>query len=105
MAKTIGTNINTNTDANSDTFSIGSVTAVDIIQDNSGAPWSSIEVTSDGNKTLFVRLRPAGSDNNKDGRRVEPGQTVTVVKDGNYTGVISAIFDSGVARDVNVVYF
>ena len=62
-----------------------------------------ILVTNDGSQPLWVRKRSAASDNDKDGRRISPGQTKAIVSNSEiFTGEISAIFDSGGFKDVMV---
>jgi len=106
--KTIGKNFNTNDVANTSTFSVGSTAAVTLLpaQVENDTIFIEVLITNDGNKSLWVRKRPASLDNLKNGRRIAPGDTKNVVENSNnYTGEISAIFDSGAPHDVHVEVF
>ena len=106
MTKEIGKNINTTDESTSTTISVGSVTAVALVLalTSSDGKHIKVSVTNNGNTKLNVRLRSAASDNLKDGQWVSPGETETIIEQGDiYTGEISAIFNSGGLRDVSVV--
>ena len=103
--KVIGKNINVTDTANSVVVSVGSGSAVTLLAAQLPADENYIEVivTNNGNRALWVRRRPAAADNNLDGRRMPPGETVRLITDSDlYTGEISAIFESGPAKDVIV---
>lgn len=106
--KMIGKNTNTASEANHDTVPVGSSTAVVVLPalPQGQQIWSVIDCTNNGNRSLWVRKRPAASDNDKNGIRVAPGETVCLANNSEaYTGEISAIFENGPSRDVFMEYF
>ncbi len=105
MTRFIGKNINKSGTTSNLTFDVDSSTAVTLLaaQSESDSPFIEIIVTNGGNKALWIRRRPASADNLKDGRRIAPGETRTIIQLGdNYTGEISGIFDSGGFRKVHL---
>ena len=108
MAKKVGKNINSNDEAFSASYSVGSSVAVTILlaQQPEDPPFSEVNVTNNGNRRLWVRKRAASVDNLKDGISISPRETYKIVKNSeNYTGEISAIFNSGGFSDVYVEWF
>lgn len=106
MAKRIGKVSNVTDDSTHTTVSVGSSVAVTLLIADPDALLSQemeVLITNNGNKPLWVRRRAASTDNIKDGRRISPGESRAVVNQGDlFVGEISAIFDSGGARDVMV---
>ncbi len=107
MAKTIGKNINTTDTANVlSPISVDSTTSVTLLaaQVEGDDERIKVIVTNNGNKTLWVKPQAAAIDNDKKGERVAPGESRLILEQGdNYSDEISAIFDSGGAKDVIVV--
>lgn len=110
MTATIGTSTNLNTEAVVlDAISVDSTTAVTLLT-ALGIPFEppriKVVVYNSGNRDLWVRFYPASDDNLKRGVVVRSGETQTVLEGSDiYTGEISAIMDSGGARDVFVTWF
>jgi len=108
MTKRTGKNTNQNTEAVTATISVGSTTAVTLLAAlaSTDLPHSQVTITNNGNKSLWVRNYPAADDNLKRGERVAPGANLPIIRNSEvYIGEISAIFQSGSAKDVFVVSF
>jgi hypothetical protein len=103
MAKDIGQNINITDIANVPVaFSIDSTTAVNIAEIRS-EPIFSLTISNRGDYDLFVRLYDESQDNLKRGFTINSGDSVETLNFArNYTGAVSAIFESGTAKDVMV---
>ena len=110
MTATIGTSTNKNTVGNVlPAISVDSTTAVTLLNELNlqlELPYISVEVVNRGNRDLWVRFYAAATDNIKRGKVVKAGESKVII-DGSdiYTGEISAIMDSGGARDVFVTWY
>ena len=109
MTATVGTSTNINTDSiTSSGISVDSTTAVTLIAAPPSLipPRIKVVIYNSGNRILWVRLYAASVDNLKRGIPVEPGQTKIIMEGSDiYTGEVSGIMDSGVARDVYVTWY
>lgn len=87
---------------------IGSSLSVDIvpaIQDGE-QPLLGIVVYNDGNSTLWIKLQPAATDNDKKGIPIFAGEKEEILKFGNnYDGAWSAIMNAGAEKNVYVTYW
>ena len=110
MTATIGTSTNTNNTADvlaaigvDSTTAVTLLSALDTPRD---PPRIKVIIHNFGNRDLWVRFYPSSDDNIKRGVVVAGGETRTVLEGSDiYTGEISAIMDSGGARDVFVTWF
>ena len=110
MTATIGTSTNKNTVSDVlAAISVDSTTATTILPELSiptDLPYIKVLITNRGNRDLWVRFYPAATDNVKRGFTVKAGSSLVVLEGSDiYTGEISAIMDSGGARDVYVTWF
>lgn len=109
MTATVGTSTNLNTEGNVlSPISVDSTTAVTLVVATAALdpPRIKIVIYNDGNRLLWVRLYAASVDNLKRGVPIEPGETSILLEGSDiYTDDISAIMDSGGARDVYVTWF
>jgi len=106
MAKIIGANINVNdTGTTPNRISIGSVDAV-AVKPSTGLenPHQEFTISHNGNKTLWLRKYAASVDDLKKGEPVYPGESKTFQLPNMVTSEWSAIFESGVAKDVFTQY-
>ena len=110
MTATIGTSTNKNSLANVlSAISVDSTTAVTLLAALDlplELPYISVEIVNRGNRDLWVRYYPASDDNIKRGKVVKAGESKAII-DGSdiFTGELSAIMDSGIARDVFVTWY
>ena len=110
MVATIGTSTNLNNEANIlSAISVGSSTSVVLIPAQSipgEPPRIKVTIYNDGPQGLWVKSQPASDDNDKKGFFIEGGEKETFLEGSDiYTGEISAIMDSGGARNVFVTWF
>lgn len=106
MAKSIGTNVNLSDESTTPAaISIDSTTAVDLVTSRAlNNPIRRLSVYNSGNQILWVRFYPASQDNLKLGERILPGtDTIFELPNMPLTN-ISAIFNSGGARNVYIQY-
>lgn len=106
MAKKLGTNVNVSDAATTPAaISIDSTTAVDLVTSRMlNDPILRLSVYNSGNQILWIRFYPASTDNLKKGERILPG-TDRIFELPNMTLTnISAIFNSGGARNVYIQY-
>ena len=107
MAKSIGENINTtDTASNPDPISVDSTTSTKLLDAVTSAEALTIRamITNWGNKTLWVKRQAATEDNDVNGEAWFAGETKEVIQDGDYSGEVSGIMESGGAKDVYVEF-
>ena len=110
MTATIGTSTNLNeVGSQLPAIPVGSTTAVTLLAGQAiplDVPRIKVEIYNSGNRDLWVRFYPAATDNLKRETVVKAGQPKVVLAGSDiYTGEISAIMQSGGARDVFVTWF
>lgn len=110
MTATIGTSTNINTASSQlPAISVDSTTAATLLAAQTlppDPPRIKVEVYNSGNRDLWVRFYPAATDNLKRETVVKAGESKVVLEGSDiYVGEISAIMQSGGARDVFVTWF
>jgi hypothetical protein len=108
MTHLIGKSSNTNDESNNLEISVDSTTATTLLPAQVPGDLTRIRVAvyHNGSSILWVRRYEAGTDNAKIGEPVMPGEkTILEVHDDIYTGEISAIFQSGPAENVYMVWY
>lgn len=110
MTATIGTSTNlNNVGAVLSAISVDSTTSTTLLTAQTipgEAPRIKVFITNNGNHALWVKLQPAATDNDKKGIRIAAGETMVLLEGSDiYFGEISAIMNSGGARDVFVSWF
>jgi hypothetical protein len=105
MAKLVGSNFNVSDDSVASIISIDSTIAKLIAPATPiDKPHIRLSIFNAGNQTLWVRFYPASQDNIKHGEVLLPGQHRLIELPNMPTSEISAIFNSGGARNVHVQY-